>query len=140
MEEIGSILAASGGMALLVDYGHLDPDFGDTLQAVRQHRFVDVLAEPGEADLTAHVDFQSLAAVARKHGLAATTMQQGNFLLKMGLLERAGRLGAPRDEEARKRLASEVERLASQDQMGCLFKVLMVHPANLRPPPSAGLD
>ena len=54
-----------GGAGLFIDYGHLDPGFGDTLQAVRKHRYEDALENPGEADLTAHVDFAALADAAR---------------------------------------------------------------------------
>ena len=59
--EIGRRIAQSGGVALIVDYGHRESGLGDTFQAVRAHRYADPLAEPGEADLTFHVDFDALA-------------------------------------------------------------------------------
>jgi SAM-dependent MidA family methyltransferase len=124
MDAIAARLAAHGGAALFVDYGHASPGFGDTLQAVRRHEYDDVLAHPGEADLTAHVDFAALAAVAHTHGLRTTITPQGEFLLGLGLLERAGRLGAGGDAALRHRLTGEVERLAGPQGMGELFKVL----------------
>ena len=66
--EIAARLVTNGGAALLIDYGHLRQGFGDTLQAVRRHAFVDPLLAPGEADLTAHVDFAALGRVARDCG------------------------------------------------------------------------
>jgi SAM-dependent MidA family methyltransferase len=124
MEEIAARIARQGGAGLFIDYGHLQPAVGDTLQALARHRHEDVLASPGQADLTAHVDFAALAAVAARHGLAARLETQGDFLLRSGLLERAGALGAGRDEVMQERLGSVVERLAGPAEMGNLFKVL----------------
>lgn len=134
MEQIGERIAASGGAGLFLDYGHLAPGIGDTLQALRRHRYEDVLASPGEADLTSHVDFAALAAAARAHGLAAQCATQGTFLLAMGLLERAGNLGASADEAGREKIRSEVERIAGPDAMGELFKVLAVTPTGTKVP------
>ena len=88
MATVAAHVAARGGVALFFDYGHMQRGFGDTLQAVRRHAPEDVLASPGEADLTAHVDFARLAAVGRRHGLQTHAATQGEFLLRMGLLER----------------------------------------------------
>ena len=93
--EIARRVVAFGGAALIVDYGHAETAPGDTLQAMRGHAFADPLAAPGEADLTAHVDFAALARRARAEGAAVHgPITQGEFLLALGLLERAGRLGA----------------------------------------------
>ncbi len=128
MQAIARRLAAGGGCGLFFDYGHLRPGFGDTLQAVRRHRPEDVLANPGEADVTTHVDFAALAEAARMEGLEPRLTTQGAFLLDLGLLERAGRLGAGLDEAGREALRGQAERLAGPDQMGSLFKVLAVGP------------
>jgi SAM-dependent MidA family methyltransferase len=128
MQAICERIVRDGGVAVLVDYGYTVPPFGDTLQALRRHAFDDVLAHPGEADLTTHVDFAALARVATATGLEATIDTQGNFLLAAGLLERAGALGAGRDAATQQRLRGEVERLAGPDVMGDLFKVLTVRP------------
>ena len=126
MTEMSARIVRDGGAALFIDYGHLRPGLGDTLQAVRRHAYDDVLAHPGEADLTSHVDFFALARVAQAHGLDARTATQGQFLTGLGLLERAGALGAAADEATRERLRGEVERLAGPEAMGDLFKVLCV--------------
>lgn len=124
MQGMAERIARHGGAGLFFDYGHGVPAVGDTLQAVLKHAYDDPFAHPGEADLTTHVDFAALAAVARSAGLETHFTAQGDFLVRLGLLERAGALGARADEHARDRLRGEVERLAAPDQMGQLFKVL----------------
>lgn len=123
-QTLAARIARDGGVGLFFDYGHLRSALGDTFQAMRAHGFVDPLAEPGEADLTTHVDFAALASVAKAAGLSAHLTTQGEFLLSLGLLERAGQLGANRDAATQDRIRSEVERLAAPDAMGDLFKVI----------------
>jgi SAM-dependent MidA family methyltransferase len=131
MQQIADHIVRHGGAGLFFDYGYLTPGIGDTLQALRRHAFDDVFAAPGEADLTAHVDFAALAATARACGLAAHLTTQGSFLLEMGLLERAGQLGAARDAEGREKISETVERLAAPGQMGELFKVVAMAPEGI---------
>ncbi len=135
MQAIAGRIAADGGAGLFIDYGYVRPGFGDTFQAVRRHRAEGVLDNPGEADVTAHVDFSALAAVARAAGLDARLETQGDFLLRLGLLERAGRLGAGASAARQDEIRAAVERLAATDQMGELFKVLAVLPRGVRVPP-----
>ena len=125
--EIAKRIVEDGGAALIIDYCYEGPAFGDTLQAIRGHKFADVLARPGETDLTAHVDFSALARRASAEGAEVHgPMDQGNFLVALGLLERAGRLGAKADQETREKLRLAVERLAGPDQMGTLFKAMSI--------------
>jgi len=138
MERIAGRIARRGGAGLFIDYGYLRPGAGDTLQAVRRHEYEDVLASPGEADLTAHVDFSALAAAAHAQGLETRFMTQGAFLLAMGLLERAGRLGAAADEAEREKLSAAVERLAGPQAMGDLFKAMAVLPKGMAIAPFEG--
>lgn len=135
MSSIATRLATHGGAGLFFDYGHLTPGLGDTFQAVRRHKCEGIFDNPGKADLTSHIDFSALARFARSHGLETRMMTQGEFLLGMGLLERAGRLGQAADEAAREKIAADVERLAGPDQMGELFKVLAVLPPGSAVPP-----
>ncbi|MBZ9936445.1 class I SAM-dependent methyltransferase [Mesorhizobium sp. BR1-1-16] len=135
MATLAERIAALGGAVLAIDYGH-DGGFGDTLQAMRRHAFVASLDEPGSADLTAHVDFAALAATARAAGATAfPLMTQGDFLIRLGLVERAGRLGAGKDAAAQQVIRAAAERLAGPDAMGTLFKVLVVARNGLVPPP-----
>lgn len=135
MQAIASRISRYGGAGLFIDYGYLEPGIGDTFQALRRHRYEDVLENPGDADLTAHVDFAALGKTAHGCGLDARFMTQGAFLLAMGLLERAGRLGANKGATERDNISAAVERLAGPQAMGDLFKVMAVTPVGLALPP-----
>lgn len=112
------------GAALFIDYGHLESGFGDTFQAVKEHQYVNVLEAVGQADLTAHIDFDPLVKIGKNADLTVKTTTQGAFLLAMGILERAGQLGSTLDVERQKNIQNDVERLAAPDKMGNLFKVM----------------
>lgn len=115
----------NGGAALMIDYGHLKPGYGDTFQAVKSHQYCDPLFAPGEADLTSHVDFSALCkSIENIADLNIATTSQSQFLLELGLLERAGALGQGKSALEQKNIEEAVERLAAGDQMGELFKVM----------------
>jgi len=123
--EIGRRLVAAPGAVLLIDYGHGTTAVGDTLQAVRAHEFAPVLAEPGEADLTAHVDFAALGrALADAGANVAPLALQGSFLIEHGAEHRLEALLRGKDEDAALVLKSGVRRLLDPMEMGRLFKVL----------------
>jgi NADH dehydrogenase [ubiquinone] 1 alpha subcomplex assembly factor 7 len=122
--EVAGRLEQQGGAALFIDYGHAEPRTGSTFQAVRRHKKVDPFAAPGEADLTAHVDFAMLALVALSRGCRwLVTVGQGDWLRALGIEGRADALGefAPQHREA---LQSAMHRLIDDGQMGELFKVM----------------
>jgi NADH dehydrogenase [ubiquinone] 1 alpha subcomplex assembly factor 7 len=122
--EVSGRLAAQGGAALFVDYGHVAFRTGSTLQAVRGHRKVDPFADPGEADLTALVDFATLAELAQAKGARwLGTAEQGAWLRALGIDARAQALAkvAPDQAEA---IATARDRLVAAEQMGALFKVM----------------
>lgn len=136
MAAIAGRIAGDGVAALVIDYGYVESGPGETLQAVRGHGYTDPLDRPGASDLTAHVDFAALARSARAEGAAVHgPIEQGAFLLALGLRERAGKLGANADEETRQAIGAAVERLAGRAQMGTLFKALAVTPRGVVPPP-----
>jgi SAM-dependent MidA family methyltransferase len=136
--EVAARLVKQGGAALLIDYGHAATGFGDTLQALRAHRYVDPLAAPGDCDLTGHVDFAAMARSASAAGAAVYgPIDQGDFLRAIGIDLRtkalAERATADRAEEfhrARARLVGK-----GQGEMGALFKALAIADRKLRPPP-----
>ena len=98
----------------------------------------DPLEAPGEADLTAHVDFAALARAAEAAGAATHgPMPQGEFLLALGIAARAERLAGNADEATRHTLRTALERLTAPDQMGTLFKVMAVTRPDVAPPPFA---
>jgi NADH dehydrogenase [ubiquinone] 1 alpha subcomplex assembly factor 7 len=128
--DLARRLAAQGGAALIVDYGHARPGTGDTLQSVSRHAFADPFAAPGTRDLTAHVDFAALAAAARGAGVrVAGPLAQGAWLDAMGLSLRAAALAKAAPERTEE-IAAARDRLAAPDQMGRLFKAMaLVAPA-----------
>ncbi|MHA1553183.1 MAG: class I SAM-dependent methyltransferase [Alphaproteobacteria bacterium] len=129
MRMIAERLKTDGGAALVIDYGSATPGTGSTLQAVRDHTYQDPLENPGQSDLTAHVDFAALMRVAEDAGAETRAiMHQGEFLIRMGLVERANALGRDKDTATRDRIATAMNRLAGPKTMGDLFKVLAIAP------------
>lgn len=133
-------LAKEGGAALIIDYGHAQTAYGETLQAVGKHRFANVLAAPGTLDLTAHVDFGALAHMAGQAGATAHgPIRQNAFLSRLNMVGRLERLleNAP-DERSAETMIAGCRRLLDDEPtgMGRLFKALaLTHPA-LAPPPA----
>ena len=124
---IAAKLVQSGGAAILIDYGHERSAPGDTLQALRGHRFAPVLADPGEQDLTAHVDFEALAQAAVEAGASVTPLApQGAWLKRLGIDARAAALVAA-NPERRHDIAATLARLTASNAMGELFKVIALH-------------
>ena len=129
MRALAQRVRNAGGALLAIDYGHVQPGFGDTLQAVAGHRFADPLAAPGEADLTHHVDFAALARAAASQGAAVHgPVEQGDFLFALGLRARAERLKTRATEDQAAAIDGAVARLTDPNRrgMGSLFKVLAV--------------
>ncbi|GAA0267454.1 SAM-dependent methyltransferase [Alteraurantiacibacter aestuarii] len=124
MFEVAGRLVAQGGAALFIDYGHIQPRSGSTLQAVRAHQKLEPLSAPGQADLTAHVDFDQMKQIALSRGAKwVGTVTQGEWLRALGIDQRAESLAdfAPQHRQA---LMSARDRLVAPDQMGDLFKVM----------------
>lgn len=120
--EVGARLSRHGGAALIIDYGHAGPVTGDTLQAVRGHAATDPFADPGEADLTAHVDFTALAVAAGVP--VAGPIGQGDFLRAIGIDVRADALRRRATVAQGGAIDAAVERLTGETAMGRLFKVM----------------
>ena len=124
-EALGFRLSQQGGAALVIDYGHLKTAPGDTLQAMRAHGFAAVLDQPGEADITSHVDFEQLGHAFRRGGAAVPpALTQGDFLAAMGLAARVEKLAQGLSGRDKDTFLSGARRLAEAAQMGSLFKVM----------------
>jgi len=139
--KIASRVRDQDGAALIVDYGHLRSDAGDTFQAIAGHSFTDPLQAPGQADVTAHVDFQALAQAAedmgaRVHGPVA----QGDFLQRLGIETRAVTLMAKASHEVSEDISSALKRLigGGRGGMGVMFKVLGISDPRLTMLPGLG--
>jgi NADH dehydrogenase [ubiquinone] 1 alpha subcomplex assembly factor 7 len=122
------------GAAVIIDYGHMRSDAGDTFQAIAGHSFTDPLTNPGQADVTAHVDFQALARAAedlgaRVHGPAT----QGDFLKRLGIETRAASLMAKATPEVSADIDGALKRLTDSGRggMGSMFKVIGISQPDL---------
>jgi SAM-dependent MidA family methyltransferase len=138
-EELVAALArhlkTHGGIALIIDYGHARSAPGDTLQAVRGHRYQPVLCNPGEQDLTAHVDFEAIGRAAAASGAAVTpVITQGAWLTRLGISARAETLSRANPERTDE-IASALDRLTAPNEMGELFKVMAIHSREWPSPP-----
>jgi SAM-dependent MidA family methyltransferase len=133
MRRICRVIARQGGAILAIDYGYARTQTGETLQAMRKHEFADMLETPGEADISAHVDFEALGDVARREGLVVPpVVTQRHFLQQLGIEERAAVL-ARANPNAASEVTHALARLIAREQMGELFKVLCAHAKGLEP-------
>lgn len=138
MAEIAQRLKNQGGAALIIDYGHEELRSGSTLQALKSHQKVDVFAHPGDADLTAHVDFELLQQVAVENGADLMGLQyQGEWLIQMGIDTRMEMLRRRAPYE-RDKFQRQRDRLVKESEMGMLFKVMGL--CGRRWPFGAGFD
>ncbi len=122
VETVAAHVAAHGGAAIFIDYGGWH-SLGDTLQALRDHAPDHPLAHPGQADLTAHVDFEPLAAAAKDCAVSALT-PQGVLLERLGITARAQALASRLSGEALQSHVAAHRRLTHPEEMGNLFKAL----------------
>src|ERR1700712_3582645 len=132
--KIASRVRDQDGAALIIDYGHLRTDAGDTLQALARHSFVDPLKNPGQADITAHVDFQALARAAEDLGVGVHgPVPQGEFLTRLGIETRALTLMSKASHEVSEDISAALKRLigGGPGGMGEMFKVLALSEPNL---------
>jgi SAM-dependent MidA family methyltransferase len=132
-EDIGRRIARVGGAAIIVDYGSAGSR-GDTFQAVRAHERVDPLATPGQADLTAHVDFAALARAAGP-GIAARQVPQGVLLERLGITARAQALARGLAGPALDAHIRAHRRLTHPEEMGSLFQALALFAEGTPAPP-----
>ena len=146
MAAIAARIEAQGGVALAIDYGHTQTQMGETLQAIRGHAAVDPLRNPGGCDLTTHVDFAALARAAQASGAEVFgPVTQGDFLLRLGIVERTEALMRKASAKQSAELEAAMVRLVSAKPevelsagtvkgMGELFKVLAVAQSGLPQP------
>lgn len=129
---IATRIETRGGVALIIDYGDWR-SLGDTLQALQNHTAVNPLADPGQADLTAHVDFEAISTAATCAHSRVTP--QGVFLERLGITQRAQSLAKSLSDSALEQHIAAHQRLTHPMEMGNLFKVVGLYPTGKTPPP-----
>ena len=126
IEKLSRFIKENNGGAIFFDYGYTF-NHGDTFQAVKDSKFVNPLDDPGNADLTAHVDFNDLYHQAKNSLVSVWGPDtQGTFLKKMGAIERLNALESISDDKTKQELRNGLDRLINTDEMGELFKVLAI--------------
>ena len=130
--SISTKIEAQGGCALIIDYGDW-VSLGDTLQALKAQEHIDPLTTPGEADLTAHVDFAAIAAQTGTAKFSRLT-GQGVFLERLGITQRAQTLAPKLSGDALISHIAAHRRLTHPAEMGELFKVIGIYPSTATPP------
>ncbi|KPU84734.1 ATP synthase subunit beta [Marinosulfonomonas sp. PRT-SC04] len=132
--EIATRIAAHGGAAIIIDYGGWR-SLGDTVQALRKHKFDAPLAHPGQADLTAHVDFETLTMAACDHTLVSEIIGQGELLQRLGIDQRTEALARRLEGTDLNSHLMAHRRLTDATEMGTLFKAIAFYPNGSAPPP-----
>ena len=128
MSAIATCLVQCGGVALIIDYGHARSAPGDTLQAVRGHRYCRPSIDPGEQDLTAHVDFEALATRGKRARARRSRQSSPRATGSTGSGSARGPASlATANPERIPELENAVDRLCHEEQMGQLFKVMAIH-------------
>lgn len=121
------------GLILVIDYGfprheyyHPQRSMGTLMCHTRHRAHGDPFVNPGEQDITAHVDFSALAAAARDAGLEVLGYAtQAQFLVNCGITEVLAQANLDNALHYAP-IAAEAQQLLSPAEMGELFKVLAV--------------
>ena len=136
IDAIATRIARNGGAALIIDYGDWR-SLGDTLQALQNHAPTDPFKDPGQADITAHVDFEAIAKAAAPAKFTRLA-PQGMFLERLGITARAQKLEVNLSGDALDQHIAAHRRLTHPTEMGSMFKVMGIYPDTA--PPPAGLE
>ena len=111
----------------MVDYGYTKKKLKNTLQAISNHKFANILKNIGNVDITHNISFDLFKRFTKKMGgLANNLTTQKEFLLKMGIKQRAQIISKNQSFLKKADIYHRIERLISEEQMGNLFKVMFI--------------
>ena len=135
MKSIAERIRDNGLASLIIDYGHTQTQLGETLQAVKSHKYYNPLTDIGEVDLTSHVDFEALAATSKSLGTRVHgPITQRDFFMSLGIEQRTRTLAAKAEGGQVPLLLEGSQRLIAKNGMGTLFKVMAITPERLEIP------
>ena len=127
LKNIFKIIKINTGGLLLVDYGYTEKKMKNTLQAISNHKFANILENIGNVDITHNISFDLFKRFTKKMGgLANNLTTQKEFLLKMGIKQRAQIISKNQSFLKKADIYHRIERLISEEQMGNLFKVMFI--------------
>ena len=131
--ECANLIKEVQGAALIIDYGHTQSHHGDTLQAIRAHKYSNILEDVGQSDITSHIDFDALLQAVQAQDVShMPCVTQRHFLMSLGIDIRANALSKANPERGQA-IHEDVERLIGKEQMGELFKVMCFYSGDLTP-------
>lgn len=132
-KDLGALCVERPAVVLLIDYGYTASSIGETLQAVKEHKFHAVLEYPGEADITAHVDFATVAQAARSMGARIHgPVEQGLWLQRLGVKIRQAQLSEDKSAVEATAIDTSIDRLIAPEHMGTLFKAIAFSPTHVQ--------
>ncbi len=126
INQLAKAIKKTNGVAIIIDYGYIKNQFVNTLQAIKNHQFCNILTEVGNCDITSLVNFAWLDYIANQHNLKTSIISQANFLINLGIEARREKLKLNKDKETQKLIDSSINRLINKKSMGELFKVLII--------------
>ena len=127
LRDISKIIKKNNGGLLLIDYGYTNKKMKNTLQAVSNHKFANILNNIGNIDITHNINFDLYKRFIKQiNGLKSELTTQRNFLLKMGINHRAEIISKNQNFLKKADMFYRVKRLIDKKQMGNLFKVMLV--------------
>ena len=130
---IGRNIKKYGGGLLTFDYGYTERKNQDTLQSVKKHKYSDIFSQPGDADITSHVNYELFVKILKKNNLKVEKIvTQNEFLQKMGIIERANILLKNKNFREKADMFYRLKKLLHYEEMGYLFKVLFAQKKNTK--------
>ena len=127
LKNISNMIKKNTGGLLIIDYGYLEKKMKNTLQAVSNHKFANILDNIGGVDITHNINFELFKKFTQKlGGLDNNLNTQKNFLIKMGIKERAEILSRNKNFSKKADIFYRLNRLIDEKQMGTLFKVMFI--------------
>ena len=127
LKDITNKINLNTGGILIIDYGYLDKEMRNTIQAVSKHKYADILNNFRNSDITYNLNFNLISQIIKKLGsFFQTTTTQKKFLTKLGILKRAEILSRNMLFSKKADMYFRIKRLIDEKQMGNLFKVTLI--------------
>ena len=127
LKKISRVIKKNTGGLLLIDYGYTDKKMRNTLQAIRNHKFANILNNIGNIDITHKINFSLFNKFTKQtRGLENILTTQRDFLLKIGIKERAEIISRNKNFLKKADMYYRLNRLIDEKQMGNLFKVMLI--------------
>ena len=125
--DVCNIIKKNDGGILIIDYGYLNSKMHETLQAVNNHKYSNVLENIGDSDITYNINFNLFNKfIEQFNDLNSIVSNQKKFLTSMGILQRAEMVSENIPFSKKTDLFYRIRRLIDEKQMGELFKVMLI--------------